>query len=261
MQLEKKSIDPRHHRFPALEYPLYFRQLYRQYGWRAFVKQFRFQYRRVFSRRLLKKYAPVGFGIELGVGAFTLAPVTRTVLTDGFHSHASTRTIATCFCDANRIPAADSTFDFILSEHVLEHLCNPIRAIKEWARILKPGGRVFVFLPHKERTFDRNRPRTRLSHLLDDFRSDLADPDSTHLREWEEQVIQAGLAPHYAEIAGERHVHDGIIHHHVWITEDIVELFTALGFRVLFSQDECPDRRDSFVVIAEKTEQLWKDPA
>jgi SAM-dependent methyltransferase len=45
------------------------------------------------------------------------------------------------------IPVKDASFDAILCTEVLEHVPEPIRAIKEFARILKPGGTLFLTAP------------------------------------------------------------------------------------------------------------------
>ena len=50
-------------------------------------------------------------------------------------------------CDIASIPAADWTFDAILCTEVLEHVREPIKAVREMARILKPGGRLMLTAP------------------------------------------------------------------------------------------------------------------
>ena len=40
--------------------------------------------------------------------------------------------------DLNKI--SDNRYDFLLSSHCLEHIANPIKALKEWNRVLKDGG-------------------------------------------------------------------------------------------------------------------------
>ena len=49
------------------------------------------------------------------------------------------------FCEGSNLsPIADSTFDFVLSCHNLEHFANPIKALQEWKRVLRPGGALSV---------------------------------------------------------------------------------------------------------------------
>lgn len=45
---------------------------------------------------------------------------------------------------------ADATFDFVYSSHLLEHVGNPVTAIRNWVRICKPGGHIFVAVPDFE---------------------------------------------------------------------------------------------------------------
>jgi len=42
----------------------------------------------------------------------------------------------------------DESIDYIFSSHLLEHLDKPEQAIQEWARVLIPGGVLFMYLPH-----------------------------------------------------------------------------------------------------------------
>ncbi len=45
-------------------------------------------------------------------------------------------------------PFADNVFDMIVAEHVLEHLTDIVTVIEEVHRILKPGGCLYVEVPH-----------------------------------------------------------------------------------------------------------------
>ena len=47
------------------------------------------------------------------------------------------------------IPYADSTFDMVVSDNVLEHLPSPDKVFAEIARVLKPGGIFLVKTPNK----------------------------------------------------------------------------------------------------------------
>lgn len=50
-------------------------------------------------------------------------------------------------CDIAKVPVADDSFDAILCTEVLEHVREPAKAVREMARILKPGGRLLLTAP------------------------------------------------------------------------------------------------------------------
>jgi SAM-dependent methyltransferase len=50
-------------------------------------------------------------------------------------------------CDIAAVPVADASFDAILCTEVLEHVAEPIKAVAEMARLLKPGGRLILTAP------------------------------------------------------------------------------------------------------------------
>ncbi len=47
--------------------------------------------------------------------------------------------------DAERLPFADGSFDAVIANDSLEHFANPEAALRELARVLAPGGSVFLF--------------------------------------------------------------------------------------------------------------------
>jgi SAM-dependent methyltransferase len=236
------------------DYWLWMRDLYRREGHKAFYKQFRFHVKRPWSRSLIRRFAPTGQGLELGVGSQSIAPRSRTLLSDSSSEHGGdTRSLAQAYFSAYQIPYPDSTFRFVLSEHMLEHLSNPLKALREIVRVLNVGGVLILFLPHRARTFDRLRPRTTLEHLIDDERVDRGDNDPTHFREWRERVIDTGLLPaHYQGLPESEWIARAAIHHHVWEGADLAEVFRHLGLEVLLCEEQVPDRLDSFVVVGRK---------
>ena len=67
--------------------------------------------------------------------------------------------------------------DFIIASHVIEHVANPIQAIVNSFKRLTAGGRLVLMVPDKERTHDRNRVLTPLSHILADYLRPSRDRD------------------------------------------------------------------------------------
>ncbi len=49
--------------------------------------------------------------------------------------------------DIVQIPVSDGSFDVIVCTEVLEHVPEPIRTVREFSRILKPGGRLLLSAP------------------------------------------------------------------------------------------------------------------
>mgnify|MGYP003350217987 CR=1 FL=1 len=49
--------------------------------------------------------------------------------------------------DIHTIPVTDNTYDAIICSSVLEHVKNPVTAMSEMYRILKPGGYMFFYVP------------------------------------------------------------------------------------------------------------------
>ena len=78
---------------------------------------------------------------------------------------------------------ADASYDFVLSSHCLEHVANPLAALRDWRRVTRDGGHLLLILPDPQHTFDHRRPKTTLSHLREDFLRDIGEDDLTHLPE------------------------------------------------------------------------------
>ena len=50
--------------------------------------------------------------------------------------------------DGGPIPLADSSVDFVFSSEVVEHIYDTENAIREIARVLKPGGMFLITVPY-----------------------------------------------------------------------------------------------------------------
>ncbi len=49
--------------------------------------------------------------------------------------------------EAQNLSFGDNAFDRVIASHVLEHIYKPHEALKEWKRVLKPGGVLSLVLP------------------------------------------------------------------------------------------------------------------
>ena len=87
------------------------------------------------------------------------------------------------------LPFEDNSYDFCLTSHVIEHFYDPIKALREWRRVVKPGGIFFIVCPHKDRTFDRDRPVTTIQELYDRHSNPTPPPFETerHWSVWDTQ--------------------------------------------------------------------------
>ena len=97
------------------------------------------------------------------------------------------------------LPFEDGSLEYVLSSHVIEHCWDVLATIEEWFRVLKPGGLIYMDIPHKERTFDKDRERTPVAELI-------------------------------ARHAGPPLEVDDHGHHSVWVTEDWALLCAERGW-------------------------------
>lgn len=75
----------------------------------------------------------------------------------------------------------DEGEDFFIANQVIEHLPNPIGAMRIWSRKLKLGGLLYLSFPLGPYTPDMARPSTSMEHLLADDARGTCDESHEHL--------------------------------------------------------------------------------
>jgi len=133
-------------------------------------------------------------------------------------------------------------YDFLLSCHSLEHVANPIKALLEWKRVIKKGAFLILVLPDKRYTFDVNRPYTSLDHLIQDYKSETDEHDTTHLEEiLEYHDIQKDAGVDTVLQLKEKlkdNYSNRTAHHHVFSQDVVKKILEYCGFSVKHQQEE-----------------------
>jgi len=110
-------------------------------------------------------------------------------------------------------------------------MINPVLAIENWLRVLKPGGLLYLIVPDKRTTFDKKRLRTSLEHMILDYQRPCKKRDFEHYLDYSINVhgLQGTEALKDAE---KLFVEDYSIHFHVFIPSDIKALLEWISEEV-----------------------------
>jgi predicted SAM-dependent methyltransferase len=153
--------------------------------------------------------------------------------------------------DAQRLARFDDeSVDFVVANHVLEHLEDPVGALRQLLRVIRSRGILYLTLPDARYTFDASRARTTVQHLLHDHAEGPLASRLEHYEEWarfNEALPDDRVADRVAQFTREGEHH----HFHVWQLEDFLELLRALELpcELQLAQATQPE----FAVILRKT--------
>jgi SAM-dependent methyltransferase len=149
-------------------------------------------------------------------------------------------------------------YDFIISCHCLEHIANPVKALKNWTFLLNDKGILLSVLPNKENNFDHNRNYTSFSHIKDDFLNDEKEDSLFHLNEVVNlfdfrkfQKDKDAILVHLNNNPQTRH-----LHHHVFTKDCLIEIYKFLSIDVLF----CEKDYHNIYIIGQKNENTVQHP-
>jgi SAM-dependent methyltransferase len=144
----------------------------------------------------------------------------------------------TIFCDGSDLAdIPDSTYDVLLSSHNLEHFANPVKALREWHRVLRSDGALILIVPYYKATFDHHRQPTSVDHMFRDFAENVGEDDMTHLPEILDKHdiaydVGAGTPEQFRKRSLDN-FSNRCLHHHVFDENNIRELLARSGYDVL----------------------------
>ena len=205
------------------------------------------------SRRIRTYYADKylsGCGVEVGAESNPLVVTNRRVSieyvdrlppeeTSKLHTIPLRRIVTPDYigeADALNI-FTDNKFDFVIANHLLEHMHDPIGAMIEWLRILKDGGILFLTIPnYRCNEYDFCRRPADIDHLINDYRTQPHNMKDEHWREFITKVegIDAEDPSFERRLAEFRKI-DFRIHMHVFdkrLLMDMLEFLIAIGEKV-----------------------------
>jgi SAM-dependent methyltransferase len=130
--------------------------------------------------------------------------------------------------DAWALPFEDNSLGYVIACHVAEHLWDTIGALREWYRVIRPGGYVFMIVPHRDRCQpDDTMPITTIEELERRHSGEIPVP------------ADYGPGGYYA-------------HRSYWRLPDFVALVEHLGMTVCRTLEVCDKVPNGFTVVVQK---------
>ena len=78
----------------------------------------------------------------------------------------------------------ENDFDFLIANHFIEHLVNPIRFLEVISCAMKPKALLFLTVPDKDFTFDSKRALTSNEHLWNDYLNHETEISDSHIKDF-----------------------------------------------------------------------------
>jgi SAM-dependent methyltransferase len=143
----------------------------------------------------------------------------------------------------------DASLDFVVANHMLEHVEDPIAALQHQLRVLRPGGVLYLTLPDARYTFDASRERTTVEHLLRDNRE---GPHVSRREHYEEcaRLIEGRNGDILAKRVEEMEAECLRPHFHVWEPITFASFLAALD--PPFSLELLQVSVEEFIVVIRK---------
>lgn len=139
---------------------------------------------------------------------------------------------------------SSSAYDVVISSHTLEHVANPLLALREWRRVCRPRGTLVLILPHRDGTFDWRRPVTTMAHLLKDEALSTPESDLSHMEEvLRLHDIDRDPGVSSMSLLRERIKNNSllrVVHHHVFDTRLAIAAVEHTGWHIEMAEAHLP---------------------
>lgn len=158
-------------------------------------------------------------------------------------------------------------FDFIVMNHVLEHVANPIQVLANVWEGLLDGGLLTLSVPDKHFTFDRARRLTTFEHLLSEFFQGVTTVDASHYVELLEDLRPDVFADSERFGAALAQAVERREHAHVWESDSFRAFWERsvtllrLDAKIVYESAGWSNRFEYFAVIRRaRCERASEDP-
>lgn len=126
-------------------------------------------------------------------------------------------------------------FDYVVANHVIEHVPDVVSYILELKGVLNPRGLIFLAIPDKRFTSDKGRPSTTIDHTLMHYHDKVRTPSLQQVTEFHRHWIGGDNGPDSVPIQDAyKYASDLIasgqadVHCHVWTDDEFRKSIVTL---------------------------------
>ena len=135
----------------------------------------------------------------------------------------------------------EKKYNILISSHVIEHMANPIKILKNLSNLLDNESYILTILPNKSQFWDKIRETTKIEHIINDFITNVGEDDKTHEEEnllvehpYKISINHPDKPKNISyEYMVKNNINYRIIHHHCFDLNLCIQLHEYLNFETL----------------------------
>lgn len=128
----------------------------------------------------------------------------------------------------------DGTQDFVVANHFLEHCEDTIGTLRNLLRVVRAGGIVYLSVPDKRHTFDKDRPATSVEHHVSDHEHGPERSRHAHYVDVVQNAMKVQGDAAIASAVADLEQRSFRIHFHCWSQTEFLRLLAELQERAGF---------------------------